>query len=255
MPNQLVPRLLTAIATFCVFFASTAALAQDSSRVSRKQLTSMRKLLLDAPLIDGHNDIPWQTRERLQNVLGQFDFRDTTDLSPPMHTDLARLQLSGLGGQFWSVYIPTSMAGPGATRAVLEQIDVVHRLIHKYPQQLQLALNSGDVERARRADRLASLIGIEGGHAIENSLGALRQLYRAGARYMTLTHSANTDWADSATDEPEHNGLSVFGLEVVREMNRMGMLVDLSHTSTATMHDALDTVKAPSSSRIPLPTA
>ncbi len=245
MPYQLTPRLLTVAATLSALFVGTAALAQDPSRTDRRQLLAMRKLLFEAPLIDGHNDVPWQTRERLGNVLGEFNFSDTSALQPPMHTDLARLELSGLGGQFWSVYIPTSMAGPGATRAVLEQIDVVHRLVDKYPQQLQIALTSTGVDRARRAGRLASLIGMEGGHAIDNSLGALRQLYRAGVRYMTLTHSANTDWADSATDEAEHNGLSSFGLEVVREMNRMGMLVDLSHTSPATMHDALDTVRAP----------
>jgi membrane dipeptidase len=150
-----------------------------------------------------------------------------------------------VGGQFWSVYIPSEMAGPGATRATLEQIDVVYRLAERYPETLAIALGAEDIVRLHAQGKVASLIGMEGGHSIENSLAALRMLYRAGARYMTLTHSENTPWADSATDQPEHDGLTAFGVEVVREMNRLGMLVDLSHVAVQTMHDALDVVAAP----------
>lgn len=212
---------------------------------SDAQLEEARRILESAPIIDGHNDVPWQYRTRVENQLDQIDFRDTRALLPKMHTDLVRLENSGLGGIFWSVYIPTDWAGPGATRATLEQIDVVHRLVERHPERFSLALTADDVEDAFAEGTIASLIGMEGGHSIENSLGALRQLYRAGARYMTLTHSSNTDWADASTDEPEFNGLSEFGREVVREMNRLGMLVDLSHVSPETMHDALDVSAAP----------
>lgn len=209
------------------------------------EIEAMRSLLRSAPLVDGHNDVPWQIRSRFQNDLSAFDFSDTTELDPAMHTDLARLELSGLGAQFWSVYIPTSLAGPGAARAVFEQIDVARRLIAEHPEHLQLVTDTSGIEAATQAGRIASLFGMEGGHSIENSLAVLRELYGAGARYMTLTHSANTDWADASTDEPEHNGLTEFGKEVVREMNRLGMLVDLSHVSPKTMHDALDVSRAP----------
>ena len=197
------------------------------------------------PLIDGHNDVPWVYRSRVQNHLDEIDFRDTTTLEPPMHTDLGRLRAGGIGAQFWSVYVPAGHNGPGASRLVFEQIDVVHRLAERYPEDLEMAYTADDIVRIHAAGRVASLIGMEGGHSIENSLGLLRQLYRAGARYMTLTHSENVDWGDSATDEPEFGGLTVFGQEVVREMNRLGMLVDLSHVSQQTMHDALDVTRSP----------
>jgi membrane dipeptidase len=203
------------------------------------------EVLASTPLIDGHNDVPWQYRTRVDNHLDRIDFRDTRALEPPMHTDLMRLRASHYGGQFWSVYIPTDLAGPGAAKAVLEQIDVVHRLVERYPEALEMAYTADDVVRIHRSGKVASLIGMEGGHAIENSLAVLRQLYGAGARYMTLTHTANCDWADSATDEPEHGGLTKFGEEVVREMNRLGMLVDLSHVSPDTMNDALDVSVSP----------
>jgi membrane dipeptidase len=219
----------------------TRAVAADEAH----RLQVVFEVLAATPLIDGHNDIPWQYRTRVDNHLDRIDFRDTHLLDPPMHTDLARLASSRLGGQFWSVYIPTDLAGPGAARAVLEQIDVVHRLTERYSQALEMAYTADDVVRIHRAGKVASLIGMEGGHAIENSLAVLRQLYAAGARYMTLTHSSNCDWADSATDEAEHQGLTRFGQEVVREMNRLGMLVDLSHVSPETMHDALDATASP----------
>jgi membrane dipeptidase len=206
---------------------------------------TVRAVLERVPLVDGHNDVPWQYRSRADNHLDRIDFRDTTALDPVMHTDLARLRASGIGGQFWSVYVPASFSGPAATVAVLEQIDVVHRMVETYPESLELALSAEDVVRIHAAGRVASLIGMEGGHAIAGSLATLRQLYAAGARYMTLTHSANNEWADASTDDPEHGGLSAFGVRVVREMNRLGMLVDLSHVAASTMHDTLDVAEAP----------
>jgi membrane dipeptidase len=205
-----------------------------------------RKLLDQVPLVDGHNDVPWEMRNRVKNHLAQLDLRsDTSVLEKRMHTDIARLRKGGVGGQFWSVYIPAENAGPESVRMVMEQIDVVHRLAELYPDTFEIATSADDVVRIHKAGRIASLIGMEGGHSIDNSLGVLRQLYAAGARYMTLTHSKNVAWADSGTDKPEHGGLTRFGEEVVREMNRLGMLVDLSHVSPDTMKDALAVTQAP----------
>jgi len=215
---------------------------------SDERLEQARRLLSEVPLIDGHNDLPWQYRERTNNRLGEIDIAvNQTALQPALHTDLPRLVDGKVGGQFWSVYIPASPGGgrPGDVKTVLEQIDVVHRMIDLYPESLELALTSEDVMRIFESGKIASLIGMEGGHSIEGSLAALRMLYGAGARYMTLTHSKNTRWADSATDERVHAGLTEFGEEVVREMNRLGMLVDLSHVSPETMHQALDVAAAP----------
>ena len=204
-----------------------------------------------APVWDGHNDVPIQLRARVGNVLSEFDFEDTTGTGADhpagrtMHTDLARLRAGKVGAQWWSVYVSASLSEPEAVRAVIEQIDVTKRLIARYPGDLQLALTADDVEAAMKKGRIASLLGMEGGHSIGSSLAVLRQTYEIGARYMTLTHSKNTPWADSATDTPEHDGLTDFGKDVVREMNRVGMLVDLSHVSEAAMHDALDVAKAP----------
>jgi membrane dipeptidase len=206
---------------------------------------TVAQILRQVPLIDGHNDVPWAYRTRVDNHLDRIDFHDTTTLDPPMHTDLRRLRQGGIGGQFWSVYVPATYNGPGAARQVFEQIDVVHRLVDRYSDDLEMAYTADDVVRIHAAGRIASLIGMEGGHAIENSLAVLRQLYRAGARYMTLTHSENVDWGDSATDEPQFDGLTAFGEAVVREMNRLGMLVDLSHVSPQTMHDALRVTRSP----------
>jgi membrane dipeptidase len=220
--------------------AATAA-TPDPALVERA-----RRLLDRVPLIDGHNDLPWEYRKRVQNHLEKIDLRgDTTKLDPPMHTDIPRLRRGGVGGQFWSVYVPVEILGADALQAVMEQIDDVHRLAERYPDTFELAATAADVERIHKAGRIASLIGMEGGHSIHNSLGALRQLYAAGARYMTLTHSKNTDWADSATDAPAHGGLTRFGEEVVKEMNRLGMLVDLSHVSAETMKEALAVTQAP----------
>ena len=196
-----------------------------------------RDLLRRFPLIDGHNDLPWALRRRGE-----------VDLSGPVagtHTDLPRLAAGGVGGQFWSVYVPASLAGDNAVATVLEQIDLARRMIAAYPQSLELALTAADVERIFASGRVASLLGAEGGHAIAGSVGVLRMLYALGVRYMTLTHNANVGWADSATDQQAAGGLTDFGRDVVREMQRMGMLVDLSHVSPATTHDALDVAAAP----------
>jgi membrane dipeptidase len=205
-----------------------------------------RKLLDAVPLIDGHNDLAWEYRTRVQNHLAKIDLTgDTSKLDPPLHTDIPRLRRGGVGGQFWSVYVPVELPGADAVQAVLEQIDDVNRLAERYPETFELARTADDVVRIHKAGRIASLIGVEGGHSIHNSLAVLRQLSRAGARYMTITHFKNTDWADSATDEPQHGGLTRFGEEVVREMNRLGMLVDLSHVAPETMKKAIAVAAAP----------
>jgi membrane dipeptidase len=201
-----------------------------------------RALLRTMPLIDGHNDYPWVVREKAGLDLARLDIRGA---QPTLHTDIPRLRAGGLGGQFWSVYVPVDMKGPEATRATLEQIDLVYGMVRRYPDVFEMAFGADDLERVFKAGRIASLIGMEGGHSIDGSLGTLRMFYRLGARYMTLTHTANTPWADSATDAPKYGGLSPFGEDVVREMNRLGMLVDLSHVSPDTMRDALRVSKAP----------
>lgn len=204
-----------------------------------------------APVWDGHNDVPIQLRGRFGNVIGDFDFEDTSDTGPSnaegraMHTDFARLAEGKVGAQFWSVYVSSDLAPRDAVIATIEQIDVTKRLIGRYPERLMLALDAADVERALAAGKIASLLGMEGGHSIDGNLAILRQMYDLGARYMTLTHTKNTPWADSATAAPQHGGLTDFGRDVVREMQRVGMLVDLSHVSEATMLDALDVAKAP----------
>jgi len=207
--------------------------------------------LKTAPVWDGHNDVAEQLRERRRDVIAAFDFNDTTHEpdgkggTRSMHTDLARLAKAHIGAQFWSVFVTSDQPEPDGVVATLEQIDVMKRLIARYPDRLQLALTSADVERAMKAGRIASLLGMEGGHSIDGSLGVLRQMYALGARYMTLAHFKNNAWADSATDDPAHDGLTDFGKDVVREMQRIGMLVDLAHVSEATMNDALDVARAP----------
>lgn len=224
--------------------AATPALARTPEQIAQAALRA-------APVWDGHNDVPEQLRERRKNLIADFDFRDTTRTADPandriaMHTDLARLCQGRVGAQFWSVWVPTSLTELQAVQAVIEQIDVTKRLVARYPAELQLATSADDVERAMRAGRIASLIGMEGGHSIGNSLAVLRQMHALGARYMTITHSKNTSFADSATDKPVHNGLTPFGKDLVREMQRIGMLVDLSHVSEKTMLDALDVARAP----------
>ncbi|MFB7270503.1 dipeptidase [Streptomyces sp. NPDC056244] len=200
-------------------------------------------LLSEFPVVDGHNDLPWALREQVRYDL---DARDIArDQSARLHTDIPRLRRGGVGGQFWSVYVRSDQAGDDAVSATLEQIDVVGQLIARYPRDLVRALTADDMEAARRGGRIASLMGAEGGHSINNSLATLRALHTLGVRYMTLTHNDNVAWADSATDAPGVGGLSAFGREVVREMNRTGMLVDLSHVAATTMRDALAVTEAP----------
>ena len=194
-----------------------------------------------APLIDGHNDLPWAARDaRAYSVEGIDE-----DMAGVYQTDIPRLRRGGVGAQFWSVYSPCDSQGADAVTYTLEQIDFVHRLIDRYPESLAYAWSGDDVRRAWRSGRVASLLGAEGGHSIDRSLAVLRQFARLGVRYMTLTHNDNTPWADSATDEPVHGGLTDFGREIVAEMNSLGMLVDLSHVAATTMHDALDASTAP----------
>ncbi|MFF8650793.1 dipeptidase [Streptomyces griseoluteus] len=204
-------------------------------------LDEARALLREFPVVDGHNDLPWALREQVAYDLGARDIAG--DQGAHLHTDLPRLRAGGVGAQYWSVYVRSDL--PDAVPATLEQIDCVTRLIERYPAELAPALTAADMEAARASGRIASLMGAEGGHSIANSLGTLRGLYALGVRYMTLTHNDNVDWADSATDEPKAGGLTAFGREVVREMNRLGMLVDLSHVAATTMRDALDTTSAP----------
>ena len=206
-------------------------------------LRHARRLLARHPVIDGHNDLPWTIRNdrKARGDPAAYDLRRPT----PGDTDLARLRAGGVGGQFWSVYVPGDLTGGRFARAQLEQIDLARQVIARYPDRLAPALTAADVEQARRRGRIASLLGIEGGHAIEGSLGALRAYYDLGVRYMTLTHNVTLDWADSCNDIRRHGGLTAFGKEVVREMNRLGMLVDLAHASPETMGHALDVSEAP----------
>jgi len=229
-------------ATVVILLLVTASTAIGGQGADRALIDRAKALHKQVPLIDGHNDYPWAVRE---NVDRDVDKLDITKPQPTIHTDIARLREGGVGGQFWSVYVDVELAGEAAVTATMEQIDIVHRMMRKYPQAFELALTAGDVERIFKAGRIASLIGMEGGHSIDNSLGTLRMFHRLGARYMTLTHSKNVPWADSATDEPKLGGLSAFGEEVVREMNWLGMLVDLSHVSPDTMEDAIRVSQAP----------
>ncbi|MFH9423831.1 dipeptidase [Streptomyces sp. NPDC017529] len=206
-------------------------------------LEAARALLAEHPVVDGHNDLPWALREQVRYDLDRRDIAG--DQAEHLHTDIPRLRAGGVGAQFWSVYVRTDYTGDQAVSATLEQIDVVRRLAARYPDDLRMAYTADDMEAARADGRIASLMGAEGGHSINNSLATLRALYELGVRYMTLTHNDNIAWADSATDEPRAHGLTAFGREVVREMNRLGMLVDLSHVSADTMRDALDTSVAP----------
>jgi membrane dipeptidase len=194
------------------------------------------------PLIDGHNDLPWEIREKYGSDPVKAGL---TGRTPGTHTDIPRLVEGGVGGQFWSVYVPAALAGDTAVTAVFEQVDLVHRMIAAYPRRFQLAARADDVDAAFAAGKIASLLGAEGGHCINNSLGVLRSLYALGVRYLTLTHNDNVGWADSATDEPDCGGLSDFGRQVVAEMQRLGMLVDLSHAAVTTMNAALDVASAP----------
>jgi membrane dipeptidase len=209
------------------------------------------QVLLHTPLIDGHNDLPWEIRERFKSDLAAINLGADTKHLPfepgqaALMTDIPRLRAGHVGAQFWSVWIPVSTPGFEAVQMTLEQIDLVKRMSAQYPADFAMAYSAADIRRIHKSRKIAALIGIEGGHQINNSLAVLRQMYDAGARYMTLTHTSNTPWADSATDTPAHHGLTPFGIEVVKEMNRLGMLVDLSHVSPETMKAALAASQAP----------
>jgi membrane dipeptidase len=206
-------------------------------------LTAAQDLLRRTPLVDGHNDLPWKMRKHLGLDPGRLDH--VQQATAQLHTDLPRMRQGRVGAQFWSVYVPGTLAGDAAVATTLEQVDLVHRLIRHYPDSLELALTADDVERSFADGKIASLLGAEGGHSIASSLGVLRMLYKLGVRYMTLTHNYNVPWADSATDVAANGGLNEFGREVVREMQRLGMLVDLSHVSADTARDALNIAEAP----------
>ncbi|MGE0554003.1 MAG: dipeptidase [Gemmatimonadales bacterium] len=224
------------LALLALAVSSQPALAQEDAALRRA-----RALLKDAPLLDTHNDLPWVIREKEDGDVEGFDIAGRAKYD----TDIPRLRAGGVGTQFWSVYVPSGLSPIEAMRAQLEQIDIARRIIDKYPADLGYAASVADIERERRAGRIASLLGIEGGHTIGNSLGALRAYYDLGVRYMTLTHFNTNDWADAATDSARHGGLTRFGREVVAEMNRLGMLVDISHVSAETMADVLDVTEAP----------
>jgi membrane dipeptidase len=228
--------------------AAGAVLAADSTAALQQRV---ERVLTQTPLIDGHNDLPWEIRERFGSDLSKIDLTAGTAALPapagraPLMTDIARLRQGHVGAQFWSVFVPVEMKGLQAVQATLEQIDLVKAMCARYPNDLAMAYTAADITRLHKSHRIACLIGVEGGHQINDSLAVLRAYYDAGARYMTLTHSSNTAWADSATDNPAHHGLTPFGREVVREMNRLGMLVDLAHVSAETMRAALAVSEAP----------
>lgn len=227
-----------------LLLAPSSLMAQSSAETKPVEVSERAQRLHEsAMLFDGHNDLPWAFRGF---GMPSFDKRDISQPQPDMHTDIPRLRKGGVKAQFWSVYVPSSSRQQGQSLLLtLEQIDLVHRMIKRYPETFELALTANDVERIANSGKIASMIGMEGGHSIENSLSVLRQLYDLGARYMTLTHSQTLDWADSATDDQPHNGLTPFGERVVEEMNRLGMLVDISHVSIATMKDAIRVSEAP----------
>jgi membrane dipeptidase len=238
---NIVMRLCPRVLMIAVLASGNLVLADDLD-------TRVATVLKATPLIDGHNDLPWQYHRRVNNHLSQLDLAsDLTQIERPTDTDLPRLRRGRVGGLFWSVYIPIEGYGgkPSAVQAVMDQIDLVKRLINHHEDDLELALDASSIRRIHKAGKIASLIGMEGGHSINNSLASLRQLYELGARYMTLTHSKGLLWADSATDTPRHSGLTEFGELVVLEMNRLGMMVDLSHVSVETMRDALRVSRAP----------
>ena len=230
-------RCFVALAALTIFSAEMSAQPTD------RDLARARRVLASTPLVDGHNDLAWAIRESetAPRNVDAYDLRKRT----AGHTDLERLKKGMVGAQFWSVYIPGEVGDSGFARVQMEQIDIARRFIAKYPDRFQWALTAKDIRSTFKKKKIGSLLGLEGGHAIENSLGALRMYYDLGARYMTLTHNVTLDWADAAADSAKHGGLTPFGKEVVREMNRLGMLVDLSHVSPATMSDALDATQSP----------
>ncbi len=235
-----------------LLLGTVVANAQSPAQTTDAELLArVERVLAKTPMIDGHNDLPWEMRTRKGGVDLNIDHShmqrpsDAPEDWVGLMTDIPRLRAGHLGAQFWSVWIPATTTGPEAIKTTIEQIDIVHNMAAQYPQAFQMAYTADDIVRIHKAGRVASLIGIEGGHQIDNSMAALRQMYALGARYMTLTHTLNTDWADSATANPQHNGLTGFGRAIVGEMNRLGMIVDLSHVSPKTMKDALAASQSP----------
>ena len=226
----------------CAMFVSFAVPAH--AQIDPATQARIDRILKATPLIDGHNDLPWEVRENHQFGVEGLGAK-SDKLTKPTMTDMARLRQGRVGGQFWSVWLPSEFTGDRAIKSTFEQIDIVDRLVRAYPGDLERATTAADVVRIHKSGRIASLMGAEGGHQIGNSMAALRQFRAAGVGYMTLTWNNNNDWADSGTDEPKHGGLTSFGKAVVTEMNRIGMIVDLSHVSEAVMAQALDTTKAP----------
>ncbi len=225
-----------------------AALAGPALADAAQDVAKVARVLKATPLIDGHNDIAWEIRTDFDGDPARPKLAleaTAAGRTPPLQTDIPRLRRGGVGGQFWSVYVPAGGDGSEAVKTTLEQMEIVREMVALHPEALEMAYTADDVVRIHRAGKIASLMGMEGGHSIDNSLGVLRAMHRAGARYMTLTHGQSNDWADSATDKPVHGGLSAFGEAVVREMNRLGMIVDLSHVSDDTMRDALRVTRAP----------
>jgi membrane dipeptidase len=239
-------RILMAAVLAGMLAAGSAAAAPDEGALKAR----VDAILAHTPLIDGHNDLPWEIRTRFASKLSAIDLaRDTSALphadGPALMTDIPRLRAGHVGGQFWSVWVPANFTGPQAVEMTIEQIDLVKRMAAAYPDTFEMAYTAQDIERVHRAGKIACMIGIEGGHQIDADLAVLRQMYELGARYMTLTHTLDTPWADSATDNPAHHGLTSFGRTVVLEMNRLGMLVDLSHVSPDTMRAALAVTRSP----------
>jgi membrane dipeptidase len=243
--------VLAAAASLLALTASTALAAPPSDAEIQARVA---RVLKTTPLIDGHNDFPWEVRERFAQKTGVFDFRSDLshaapvpggDIQAGLMTDIPRLHKGAVGGQFWSVYIPVEVTGPAAVQETIEQIDIVKRLTARYPADLGMAYTADDIVRLHREGRVASMIGVEGGHQIVDSMAVLRAYYALGARYMTLAHFTNNDFADSATADPLHHGITPFGKAVVGEMNRLGMLVDLSHVSADTMRQAIAASQAP----------
>ncbi len=244
-------RAFATLASVIAALCTPPAIAQSSDAALGARV---EHVLATVPLIDGHNDLPWEIRERFGSAAGLDLSTNTANLKQPANagepqaplmTDIPRLRNGHVGGQFWSVWISPKVTGSAAVKMTIEQIDIVRTMVARYPKDLEMAYSADDIVRAHKAGRVASLIGIEGGHQIDNSLPTLRAMYALGARYMTLTHTSNTDWADAATDTPKHHGLTPFGRTVVHEMNRLGMLVDLSHVSPETMKAALAVSVAP----------
>ena len=241
MPNRTRHRMLCA--TALIGGAVLHAAAQPANPTTPAPPTArVEAVLKKAPVIDGHNDLPWEMREKVQY---DFDRRDIAKPQPVMMTDIPRLRQGHVSGQFWSVYVPATLQGDAAVSATLEQVDAVYEMVRRYPDVFTLVRTADDMAAAMRAGKIGSLMGMEGGHSIDSSLGTLRMFRRLGVGYMTLTHSANVPWADSCSDTPKAQGLTPFGEEVVREMNRLGMLVDLSHVSPDTMADAIRVSQAP----------